>query len=62
MTGFTAVKKKLAHLATASECGIVGEWAKASSITYIGALHLFLMMIMKLMMVIMMAAMIMVMR
>ena len=29
MTGFTAVKKKLAHLATASECGIVGEWAKS---------------------------------
>ena len=29
MTGFTAVKKKLAHLATASECGIVGEWTKS---------------------------------
>ena len=29
MAGFTAVKKKLAHLATASECGIVGEWTKS---------------------------------
>ena len=29
MTGFTAVKKKLAHLAAASECGIVGEWSKS---------------------------------
>ena len=29
MAGFIAVKKKLAHLAIASECGVVGEWTKS---------------------------------
>ena len=29
MAELTGVKKKLAHLAAASECGIVGEWTKS---------------------------------